>query len=619
LALAMFAASAVLTACGGSGGSSREPQGPPPPTFSIVVETGLAIGQNFGNIARIGDVALVPVSESESGIDLNGDADTLDSVLHRLQVSTNTSINLGLAIRGPIIASDQRFVFLVAELDQGADVSGDGDLADSVWHLFDPTSPISPANPFNTTLATPLSGKPGIGAAGGMVLIVSEAAQRADFNGDGDMIDDIAFGIEHVGQSIVPLGMPPHAAGTPLIARNNRVLVCGSEAGAGTDLTGDTDTLDVVLGAVTFDGPGPPQVTAIGSIVQRAVVPTEYALTDTMAVYLVDEASSNATDLNMDGDTNDGVIALFDLANGTGEFMPVASAVSPFPLAVSSTAAGLGTSANRVLFGIDEGAQGKDLNGDQDTADSILAWVDTAGTPSVARVVGVALGGTRPTIEKNIGLISVHEAGSQLVVGIDHNFDGDISDQVAFRIDVTSAPAVLTNLGRAVAEYALQGTDAILWIPESAQANIDRNGDTDTGDIIPTYADLSLPSPTFLSLGVAAHMQSMRRVGPSDVRIALQIPEQPLTSRADLNGDGDSLDNALLWFDLDPVTSPPRVKAPTPVFVDITSFIPRAPIEIDENTLLFPTNEFMFDRDLNGDDDKNDTLLRIVKRPPPEP
>jgi len=610
-AIAVLASAAVLAACSGGGGGSSEPQGPPPAAFASTQDTDLAVGNRFADIAVLGRFALVPVSEAETGADLNNDGDLLDHVAHLLDIAANTSTNLQLAVRGKPVASDQQFAFLVGESDQQFDLSGDGDRADAVWHLLDPATPLSPSNPFNTSLSTPLNGRPAMGAVGGMVLIVAESAMGVDLSGDSDLLDDVVFAVEHLGQAISPLAIPPHAPGTPIIAHDNHILLCGSEAALGMDITGDTDANDVVLATLAFESPGAPTVRIIGSGVPRAVHPRIFAFSGNSVAYLVSEADSGA-DLNADGDSGDFVLALTDLVTG-GEFLPVATSVSFSPLAASELT-GLATSGTRLLFGIDENTQGRDLNIDQDRADSILAWIDTENAPSVVHVVGLALGSQKPLIDGTIGVITVNEAGSALVVGVDYNADGDISDQVAFRIDVTSTPAILRNLGRAVEQLSLTGTDAILMVSEAAQSGVDLTGDTDTNDLVPTYVDLGRVSPGFKSLGFAAHAHVTTRPDVGRLLIALSIPEQPLTSRADLNGDGDSLDNGQIWVEIDTVSNPPRTVVPTPYLIGIGAPGPSAPIVVDQKTLLFATNETMLDRDLNGDGDRDDTLLRIARR-----
>jgi len=606
----------LVAACsGGGGGNSGDAQGPPPPPFSVVRETGLCVANQFGDVALVGRIALVPVSEPESGADLNGDGDTNDMVLHRLDVDTLEIVNLGIALRGPILASDERFAFLASERDEGADLNNDGDAQDGVWHVYDPKRIVSSTNPRNLGLATPASGKPGIGTTGGFVLVVSEAAQGADFNGDQDLGDDVLLSFVDASEALLPIGGPPWAAGTPLVASGPRVLYTGTEFGTLIDYSGDGDASDFVLGSVFFDGVGLAVYEAVGPLRPRAVVRGAYAMAGSTAVYLIDEAATGATDLNGDGDANDGIIALYDFKNGQGEILPNDPALGPLPLA-GSAVYGFATADARVIVGIDEAGQKRDFNVDQDMADVILAWIDTANAPRRLNVLGLTLGATPPVAHGELGLVTVSEAASALVVGVDYNLDGDIGDEVAFVVNMSSIPGSTQNLGLAAGSLSLRGTDAVIGVFEGSQSGTDFNGDTDIFDLVPFYVDLSRPSPSFRSLGTAAHAHVLLR-SPTEVRIGLLIPEQPLTLRADVNGDGDSDDNAVIWIDLTSATTPPVVLPPTPQVVGIGAFAVSPPVVIDLDLLLFATSERMAGLDLNGDGDAEDTLLRIGFRPPP--
>jgi len=620
--LACVTSAVTCVACSGGGGGTSAPQGPPPPpppAFANTLDTGLAIGLRYDDIAVIGNDALVLVSEPETGLDLNDDGDQIDVVAHHLDIATNVSTNLRLAVRGRPIASDQLIAFLVPEADQGADLNGDTDLGDAVWHILDPPAPVGPGapepNPSNTTFATPLFGAPGIGAAGGLVLVVSEVAMGIDLSGDGDAFDEIAAAVGPAGLTPLPLSIPPYARGTRLVARGNRVLICGSEASAGLDLNGDLDATDTVLGVLTFEGQSVPTYRPAGPGLPRAIDPSAYELTDTTAVYLASERDGGMTDINGDTDANDSILTVLLIETGA-ELFPTDTTVSFFPLA-ANISTGIATSGSRVIFGIDEKGQQKDLNIDQDQVDSILTWFD-ANSPFVAYSVGLTLGSQPPQIDGSLGLVSINEAASALVTGVDLNADGDVSDQVAFRIDMAGAPAVLRNLGLAVEAFTLSRTDAILMVSEAAQSQSDRNGDTDTRDIVPAYGDLAAPSPAFRSLGVATFGHTLYRVDQTTIRIAVVMPEQPLTTYADLNADGDSDDSAYLWFDLNTSVLPAFVLPPTPYLIGMGGFSRVPPIRVDDDTFLFATSEVLASVDLNGDNDQNDTLLRIVRRAPPQ-
>jgi len=606
---------ALLAACSGGGsGSSDDAQGPPPPPFLVIRETGLAVANQFESIAVLGRLVFAPVSEPETATDLNGDGDTNDMVLHALDVDTLEATNIGIAVRGRILASAETVAFLAAEGDQGGtDLNNDGDASDLVWHVYDPALVLSATNPRNLQLATPLGGKPGVGATGGFVLVVSEVAQGTDLTGDQDLADDILITYDDASQSLFPVGGPPHAQGTPLVARGNRVLYTGTEFGTLVDHNGDGDASDFVLNAVVFNGLGPAEFFPVGPIRPRAIARGAYALTDTLAVYLIDEAAEGGTDLNGDGDATDAVLALFDF--NSGEILPSDPAIGVMPLACSATY-GFATAGERVIFGIDEATQGIDFNVDQDMADVILAWIDVANVPSRVNVLGLTLGTAKPVADGELGLVTVSEAASAFVTGIDYNGDGDIGDEVAFVVNMTAAPGSTVNVGLAAGSLRLKGTDAVIGVFEGSQFGTDFNGDSDILDVVAFYADVSRAAPSIRSLGTSFHAAVTER-GPAEARLALLVPEQPLTQRADVNGDGDSDDNALFWFDVDSSGVPPVVVPPTPQLIGIATFVIAPPVAVDEDTLLFATSELMSGVDLNGDRDTQDTMLRVAFRPPP--
>ncbi|MEM8883596.1 MAG: hypothetical protein AAGD14_06000 [Planctomycetota bacterium] len=610
----------VFAACSGGGGDGTgedDPQEPSPQTFAVRVNTGLAVGFDLPDVAVLGNRALVPVSELEMNADLNGDGDRFDRVLYELDLVTGDSSTFSLAVQGKVYTNDAQFLFLVSELDQRIDLNGDGDTADSVWHSFDPQRVRSGGNPRNLSLATPLLGAPAQGADGGFVLVVSEAAQGADLNGDSDQSDLVAHAYENGNRRTTAVAGAPYRLGTPLVARGRRVLVAGTEAGAGGDLTGDNDTLDTVLTAVIFN-PGPPTFVPVGPVQSRAVHPQVFALTERHAVYLIDEASSGATDLNNDADAADMIVAVFDLQGASGEVLPNDAGLAP-PTLAAHVPTGLHTSDNRILFGFDESAAGLDVNADQDTTDAMLSWIDIETQPNRAFVRPLVLGPVPPVVEDKRALVALNEAQSALLVGIDFNFDGDINDNVAFLFEMRDGgPGVEISMALAVGWFEFALEEAVLGVIESAQSETDFNGDGDRSDIVPFFADLRGAGPRFVSLGTAA--QSARILGPDGfrTRLALLVPEQAGTNLSDLNSDGDSMDNAVLWVDVERRTDPPTVLDPTPFVAGVASFQTAPPFVVGLDRLLFASSELMAGADLNEDGDQDDTVLVLSRRLPPE-
>ena len=605
----------LLAACGGGSGGDNDPAGggPPGPAYANTTSSGLAVGPSFGGAAAIGADVVAAVSETEMGADLNGDGDRLDLVVHLTDTATNTSTNLGIAIVGPVIASDKQFAFLALEPGQNnTDLNGDGDSADGVWFVYDPARPLNlGANPRNTMIPAHATGMPGVGTRGGFVLMQAEVAANADLNGDGDMIDEIPVAFDGGAFAVSPLVMPAHASATPLISRNARVLLASSEAAAALDQNGDGDMTDVVLGVVDFTQ-GFAQLQLVGGAFGRAVANHPYALTDDSAVYFIDEATHNGTDLNNDTDALDAIIAIFDLKSGAGEATPMNPLLPSFAVA-GATLVGIGAGPNRVIVAVSEMDQGmRDINGDFDTVDSILGWIDT-GTPGTLHMLPTfTLGAVTPAIDGPRGLVTVSER-AMTFLGQDLNGDGDSSDNVAYMLDTTSAPGVMNNVGVAVGGFSLQGDDALLGVDEASDKGIDRNGDSVADDIVQAYCDLSAAPFGMRSLAIVAASQTFFRLSQSELRIAARLAEGQSPTFGDLNADGDLNDFGLELITLDPTGAPPTLIAPTPFFAGTDSIGGAPPLRVGNDTFAFATSEAMSGKDLNADGDRGDTVLQFAK------
>ncbi|MHC4973636.1 MAG: hypothetical protein ACYTG3_15025 [Planctomycetota bacterium] len=608
----------ALASCGGGGPGSDKPPGPPGPAFAETTATGLAIATDFEKAAVVGALVLTPVSENEMGTDLNGDGDQTDRVLQQVDTDGQVNFNLGVATTGPILASDQHFAFLIGEAAQGAaDLNGDGDTSDAVWFVYDPTRPPGPANPFNTMLATSSIGLIGIGTTGGFVLLQSEASSSVDLNGDGDTLDIIPTAFDGRAFVVSTATIPPHAAGTPLVARNGRVLVAAAEQAATADLNGDGDQTDTTLGYVDFNV-GLAVFRPIGNSFARAVANHPYALTDGEAVYFIDEASDAGIDLNNDGDALDAVVAVYSIASGSQERLPFNPAISSLALA-GATTVGIGVGPNRAIVAIDEAGQGNlDLNNDFDTVDFILAWIDTAGGPGTMNITSppYTLAPQTPAIDGVRAVVAVSEP-AMTFFGIDLNNDGDTTDAVAYLLDTSAAPGLMINLNLAVATMAVNGDDAMIGVFEPFQGGADLNGNSVVSDVVQFYFDLGDQPHTMRGLGIVSNRFTFFRTAADELRIGALLGEGQSPNFNDLNGDGDVLDTGLDLIHLDATRNPPTIVVPTPYFAGTAAAGLGPPIAIGDDVFLFPSQEAALDTDLNGDGDTTDTVLCCTRILPP--
>ncbi len=220
-------------------------------TSSGVTNLGLATDVNIGE--PVGDGFAFMVSEPLQGnTDLNGDTDTTDQrVLHVYDPAAGV-VNVGLATGGSYFAApDASFVFTVSEtFHHNSDLNGDADTGDSVWHVYR-----TGAGYTNLGLA---SGFPvGVLAVGeGVVFTVAEPSQGwTDLNNDADNTDNGVWHHYHRADGVTNLQVAGNwgPGSFAAVAADGLITITVDEADqGGTDLNGDADTLDDVRHAIFF-------------------------------------------------------------------------------------------------------------------------------------------------------------------------------------------------------------------------------------------------------------------------------------------------------------------------------------------------------------------------------
>jgi hypothetical protein len=315
-------------------------------------------------IGFAGTTLVAVADESDEGLDLNGDGDLIDFVLHRFDPLLQTGANEGLAVNtvfpntAPLSGPWAALVGI--EAAQGAtDLNGDGDAQDFVLHVYDAGA----AALTNLGLAV-VAGGSSIGLPqfdGGLLAFWVEEDQQGglDLNGNGSAFDDVIHVHDPFLGTTSNLGLASELAAARVDHGLAAFLVSEPSQGP-TNLNGDGDlddrwvvhAYDAESGATTNLG--------------WAAFGARFGVGRRTVSVLVDESDQGGHDLNGDGDTGDAVFHLWDARDGS-------TANLGFAGSSSSTSAELTFFTRRVAaILVSEGDQGMtDLNADGDALDTV--------------------------------------------------------------------------------------------------------------------------------------------------------------------------------------------------------------------------------------------------------
>jgi hypothetical protein len=200
--------------------------------------------------------------------DLNGDGDTRDQVLFVHDSSTGMTTNLRLAISDvqffPFRESAAQLCFTVRESDQRADLNGDGDLGDRVFHVYDSTD--------GSVTNLGVGANEFVGAITASASLfgfrVSESGQgNRDANGDGDTDDRIVYVYDFVRRSLH--GTRVAATGEPAVGDGFALFGASEARQGGHDLNRDGDAFDNVVQTFRRVDPASCESGSVGSDVLR--------------------------------------------------------------------------------------------------------------------------------------------------------------------------------------------------------------------------------------------------------------------------------------------------------------------------------------------------------------
>lgn len=424
-----------------------------------VINLGLAV-QPF--TVRLSDrmVAFAVSENAQGGVDLNGDGDALDHVLHYVATSGGPVINVGLAVHleafSPGIEIEgASLVVKVSEIGQSQDLDGDGMLDDFVPHVID----LAQGNLF----VLPASSNLWVAASAGHVASWSrESIVAADLNGDGDQADLVLQVLHVASGTTTNTGLEGDAD----LRADGPYLAFGAfESVAGSDLNGDGDQIDRVAQLLHL-----PTASATNTGLAIGVLS---GLRGRWLAVHVAEGLQGAQDLNGDGDASDHVLHVVDVSDGSATNLGRQVAYS--------------TPGERlVTYQVRETLQGgSDLNGDGDIADCVWHAYDTATGANLNLGLATPCLGWQQTSGVDWILFTAFEASSGAQ---DLNGDGDAQDSVLFLL--RSADGAAVNLGLAAGPLGVSGRRVSLLVDESAQGGVDLNGDGDAADLVVHLLDV---------------------------------------------------------------------------------------------------------------------------------
>lgn len=518
----------------------------------------LAVGETF---------VLIRVKESSQNMDLNGDGDTFDRVLHIYNTVTEDLVNTGYEIFY-VVADGNKGAFSIRE--NGEDLNGDNDTNDYVVHVIDGIS-----GEINNT-----------GTAGSNLMLAGsllaftqyESQSNQDLNGDGDKSDSVLQVYNFFTGITTNLGFAISSSATRLDDKTVAFGVFERSHGY-QDLNGDGDTDDAVIyvyNATTGE------TTSTGK-------DAGYSLTmdQGWVAFLRYEGRTGNTDLNGDGDRDDSVVQLYS---------PVTKQTRNLAIAAYQTVLENG----RLHFIAVESGQQEDLNNDGDLNDSVLMVMDLNSGATL--MPGLESRNIRVQGDKVVALVSEYGSG-------DLNGDGDNRDQVLHIYDFNTT--VTTNLGLAAGySYILDGDFLAFTVNESQQGRngTDLNGDGKIGGGILHVYDLDL------GVTINAGMDVIRRkavVGMGGARFQLKgdhvlfSSEEAASGPTDFNGDRDEIDSVLHIFD----AAAGRL---TNLGLAVWGDAVVQDFELGRNLAVFVVDEKNQDNeDLNGDGDTADHVVHV--------
>jgi Tol biopolymer transport system component/subtilisin-like proprotein convertase family protein len=312
------------------------------------------------------------------------------------------------------------------------------------------------------------------------------------------------------------------------------------------------------------------------------------------------------------------------------------SAIGEWVLQVSDQSAGDTGSLDSWILHI-ETIDSPDLNGDGDAADLVVhVYRGGAGPAENLRRAATALSLSGEWVAalvseamQNVDTPEVACSGPSHITG-DRNCDGDVDDNVVAVHKLGDSPDSWTNIGQAADVVEVSGSVVAFITSERAQnADLDGDGDKNDrvlqlydvrGNPIPVLDDHSppraQPAEEFVLgtdlLAFRTHEGALCGAPVTESNCQKNLPRGCAIADCDLNDDGDCCDDVLQVFLVNDDPNQRRLintgQAVTPCRLEACD--PRVPYRVGQNTVTFLTLESDQGQDLNNDGDTNDLVLQ---------
>ncbi len=247
-----------------------------------------------------------------------------------------------------------------------------------------------------------------------------------------------------------------------------------------------------------------------------------------LALFAASEPASAGTDLNGDGDANDAVLYVVEVATRSTRGLSLALALDALPAVEDDLAA----------FVVSEAAQGnRDLDGDGSSAGAVL---------HLYRGAQRTLVNTRRAVSSSVFLGDGRVAYFAAESSADLNGDGDRLDRAVLQV-YDPGSDTNTNTGLATLGSApLHAAGAWLVVVPEFEQGADLNGDGDLEDFVLHVFDAATGAVRNLGFSSGGPGAELASTLPGGERFGLLVPE---LDGFDLNGDGDLADSVALLYD----------------------------------------------------------------------